>query len=205
VLVGLVLGAFAVGRATAPRRPASARSVAGVHFAHGVPVGFAESARGGGTAASWYVALVASCIGQPVQQARPRLGQIVARGHENLVERLLPEPVTAGDGNIAADVPVRVWTSHGSSDSVLHGSARLTVRVWEVALFGPRSNGQDPPDAGIAGGWHVVTLGMVWQAGRWRLTSWRLDDAPAVTSLTPASATLPPTLTGPDSWTPDTP
>jgi hypothetical protein len=81
----------------------------------------------------------------------------------------------------------------------------VTVRVWEVALFGPRSDGQDPADAGVAGGWHVVTLGVAWQSGRWRITAWQLDDAPAVNSVTPTSATLPPALVGPDSWTPDTP
>jgi hypothetical protein len=204
--LALLAAAFLSGRISAtPSAPSPQSLPAGIRFVDGLPTGFANSARGAGTAAAWYVELVSSWSGRPAAQIRPLLQRLVAPGHPDLTDKLLPEPATAGDANIAADLPLRVWTSRGATTTTLTPNAPLSVQVLEVSLYGPRSDGQNPPDAGLAGGWHIVNLTLTWRRGSWRISGWDLTDAPRIATVSSDTATMPPTLTGPDSWTPDTP
>lgn len=202
-VVAFGVGTFAAGRVSAPAAPAPAprrTGTAGIVWRHGLPDGFAHTPRGAGTAAARYVALISDWTGRDPGWVRPRLAELVT--DPDLVDELMPEPIAEGNHNIAGDVPLRVWTAAGSGTGPAPGGP-IEVRVYELGVYGPRSDGHTPPDAGLSGGFHVVSMHLAWERGRWRISGWQLDDAPAP-AVASDDADLPAELVGPDSWTPDT-
>jgi hypothetical protein len=170
----IAIAGFVIGQAVPRAAPDP------VQLQAGVPVGVAHSPNGAVAAADEYLA----CEQSTVERDPARFSALVS---EDYVSALRPSAVGGGHADRQHDPRgMRLWAAGGQSLTVIgahrldwYQGDRAQITIWAGQIFwGP---GQAPRQV-----WALGRVDLVWQAGRWRVSSLSTLPSPA-----PAPAALP--------------